>query len=81
MPYADITSAQNANTLFNVELRVVNEALENDGDDGIDYFHQPQAFIFLSPSLESNFFSSTWSSISLHESDIECLPRDFRICH
>ena len=81
MPHANITSAQDANTPFDVELRAVNEALENDGGDGIDHSHQPQAFIPLSPSPESNFSSPTRSSTSPHESDIEYLPRDSRTRH
>ena len=81
IPHANITPAQDANTPFDMELRAVNKALKNDGGDGIDHFHQPQAFIPLFPSPESNLSSPTRLSISPHESDIEYLPRDSRTRH
>ena len=76
MSHTDIIPAQDTNTPFDLELRAINEVLKNDGDDSINYSHQPQAFILLSPSTKSNFSSPTWSSTSLHEEDIEYLLRD-----
>ncbi len=66
---------------FEVGIRAVNEALENDGGDGIDNSHRPQAPIPFSSFSSPNPSSPTLSSTSQHAPDTEFLPRDSRTRH
>ncbi len=66
---------------FEVEWGAVNEALENDGGDGIDHSHRPQAPILFSLLSSPNPSSPTLSSTSQHVPDTEFLPRDSRTRH
>lgn len=67
---------QYANILFYIKLKVVNEALESDGDNDIDYSHKPQVFIPLSPSFESNLSFFSLLFIFYHKLNIKYLSKD-----
>lgn len=71
-----MATAQVMEVPFETELEAVNEALENDGGDGIDHSHRPQ----VTPGSATPSFnlSSPLPSSTSHELDTKFLSRDSR---